>query len=629
MTKRPYFSITRDAFEKNAGYKTTVHALAELIDNAYEANASHVAVVLMVDRANKLKRIATVDNGKGMDAELLQMAMCEKAGTYLDRKHGGGPDSRKKLGKYGVGLPKASISQCNHFEVWSWTSDGPSEAHYNQVNITDDEWIKAGAEIDVSRKAAAPTDWLAVAELDGTDHGTMISWSELDGITWTRARWGSNSGLIPNLEFEVGRVYRKLLDQENASFKVTVHVVDERFESIEEPIEISGNDPLYVTPGLSVPRSADEEGNLWPPDDPLFDDVTGTLEQPSLMIELETGEKVEIRWRASLAKINTFAQFNRKSAGSLPHGRHAKKNVGLSILREDREISLSLALANPSEPRERWFGVEIEIPHQLDAYLGMTNNKQEYTRLETVLRDDFGDYMAESESMQQCLDRIEKEDFALAVCLRIAWKTIKIWSLIQRTHINMRIENRASIVTPDPDDVTPEPDPDVEGEAESIASEADPNEEIESDSEEEKEKLREEIEATLIDKGVAEVEARQISARIVDRGLAYTIASHGGLGSVFFNVSTIKGVKMIELNSDHPAHSYLKSSMEEAGDETIEVLAERLRSARIATMLMLEAWAKMESDERSDQQRLLRRYREDWGRVLDDFVREWKDEDSD
>ena len=50
MAKRPYFSITRDSFEKNAGYKTTVHALAELIDNAYEAEASKVAVVLMVDR---------------------------------------------------------------------------------------------------------------------------------------------------------------------------------------------------------------------------------------------------------------------------------------------------------------------------------------------------------------------------------------------------------------------------------------------------------------------------------------------------------------------------------------------------------------------------------------------------
>ena len=63
MAKRPYFSITRDSFEKNAGYKTTVHALAELIDNAYEAEATRVAVVLMVDRESRLKEISIIDDG--------------------------------------------------------------------------------------------------------------------------------------------------------------------------------------------------------------------------------------------------------------------------------------------------------------------------------------------------------------------------------------------------------------------------------------------------------------------------------------------------------------------------------------------------------------------------------------
>lgn len=624
MAKRPYFSITRDAFEKNAGYKTTVHALAELIDNAYEAEASTVAVMLMVDRESRLRKIATIDNGRGMDGELLQMAMCEKAGSYLDRQRGGGPASRKKLGKYGVGLPKASISQCNQFTAWSWTDGGPKSAVRNGVDITDDQWIAAGAEIDMSQPEAAPEKWLKVSGLDKANSGTMILWDDLDGITWARARWGARNGLIPNLEFEVGRVYRKLIASESAEFEVQVYVIDEKFKLQEDPITIQGNDPLYLTPGLDVPRLTLPDGSNWPTDDPLFDDVTGDLqEDPFLKIAMAPGagkrEEVEVSWRASAAHINTFAKFNKQPAGNHPHGKHAGRNVGLSLLREDREIALTMALAAPSEPRERWFGVEVEIPHQLDGYLGMTNNKQEYTRLEAVLKHPKENYLDDGESMQQCLERIEREDFALAVCLRIAWKTQKIWSFVKSTHINMREENRAIVV--EGTDLEPEPvDPEVE--AESVASEVDSDGAPKPKDKHEKAQIEQEFLQELLDQGVPETEAKQLSARIVERGLAYTIASRPGLGSPFFNVRTIKGVKLIELNTDHPAYAYFKSSMDEVTSDDAEILGARLKNARVATMLLLEAWGQLESRETDTELRRLQTIREDWGRLLERFIRQ-------
>ena len=304
MAKRPYFSITRDAFEKNAGYKTTVHALAELIDNAYEAEASKVAVVLMVDRESRLREIATIDNGRGMDGELLQMAMCEKAGSYLDRQRGGGPASRKKLGKYGVGLPKASISQCNHFSAWSWIDGGSKSAVRNGVDITDDDWIEAGAEIDVSEPGPAPNAWLKTSGLGNAKTGTMILWSDLDGITWARARWGARNGLIPNLEFEVGRVYRKLIANESTEFVVQVYVVNEKFKLQEDPITIQGNDPLYLTPGLDVPRKTLPDGSKWPSDDPLFDDVTGDLQEDPFFENLDSFRSARARGgRGKLASL--------------------------------------------------------------------------------------------------------------------------------------------------------------------------------------------------------------------------------------------------------------------------------------------------------------------------------------
>ena len=151
-----------------------------------------------------------------------------------------------------------------------------------------------------------------------------------------------------------------------------------------------------------------------------------------------------------------------------------------------------MALAAPSEPRERWFGVEVEIPHQLDGYLGMTNNKQEYTRLEAVLKHPKENYLDEGESMQQCLERIEREDFALAVCLRIAWKTQKIWSSVKSLHLNMREENKAIVVEgADSDEEVEAVDP--EEEAESVASEVDSESAPKPKNKQEKETIEKEL----------------------------------------------------------------------------------------------------------------------------------------
>ena len=307
MAKRPYFTITPDSFEKNAGYKSTVHALAELIDNSFEAEATKVAIVLQIDSNSNLQKIAVIDNGLGMTPELLQMAICEKAGSYMDRQRSSGSSTRKKLGKYGVGLPKASISQCNQLTVWSWTKDGYKKAFKNGIDINDKDWIDAGAEVDDSVKDEAPQKWVYSAGIETEVHGTMVLWEDLDGLTWTRARWGQYSGLIPNLEFEVGRVYRKLLNSQDFDFVINAIVIDKSYKIIENH-EIRSNDPLYLTKGQDVQKEELRDGTYWPPDDPLFDE---TCNEPlSVKLPLKDGnvKTVNVKWRCATARRNTFAK---------------------------------------------------------------------------------------------------------------------------------------------------------------------------------------------------------------------------------------------------------------------------------------------------------------------------------
>ena len=621
MAKRPYFTITPDSFEKNAGYKSTVHALAELIDNSFEAEASRVAIVLQIDNNSNLQKIAVIDNGLGMDPELLQMAICEKAGTYMERQRSSGSSTRKKLGKYGVGLPKASISQCNQLALWSWTEGGYKNAYKNGIDINDRDWIDEGAEVDDSVKEEAPKKWLKRAGFDSEEHGTMVLWEDLDGLTWTRARWGQYSGLIPNLEFEVGRVYRKLLSSQDYEFKINAIVIDKSHKIVEDH-EIRPNDPLYLTEGQDVKKRELPDGTFWPPDDPLFDETCN--ESLSVELPMRDGNvtTVSVKWRCSTARKNTFAKLNGVAGGRLPHGRHAGRNVGLSLLREGREVNMSQALAVPSEPRERWFGVEVEIPHELDTILGMTNNKQEYTRLENVLQQKPEEYIEEDETSSACLERIEREDNNLSICLRIAWKTQELWSDTKRSHLNMREENKQAVTEGEKTEPEEEEKPeDPEGKAEEAASSADPSKEKKPETEEEKATLEEQYKEELIGAGLPDHEAEQIAARIVDRGLSYAIAYRSGLGSPFFNVKNIKGVKLIELNTDHPAHKYIKSSMKEVDSDDVEGLKDHIQQSTTAVHLMLEAWAKTELEILTDQEkRRIHRMREDWGRNLEGFI---------
>ena len=63
-------------------------------------------------------------------------------------------------------------------------------------------------------------------------------------------------------------------------------------------------------------------------------------------------------------------------AGNLPHGLHAKRNVEVSIVRAGRELEMDQSWVHTYDPRERWWGVEVEFPPALDEVFGVTNNKQ-------------------------------------------------------------------------------------------------------------------------------------------------------------------------------------------------------------------------------------------------------------
>lgn len=98
---------------RDSGYKNIAYALAELIDNSIQAGATHVEVLLaeryerVVEREKRrIYQIGVMDNGGGMTADVLRMALQFGNGTRLNNR------DRTGMGRFGMGLPSASISQC-------------------------------------------------------------------------------------------------------------------------------------------------------------------------------------------------------------------------------------------------------------------------------------------------------------------------------------------------------------------------------------------------------------------------------------------------------------------------------------------------------------------------------------
>src|SRR5207249_4844968 len=111
--------IVGDAFVRgmrDIGYKSTSYAMAELIDNSVEASAQHVDIVFGFDSGEKPRQVAVIDDGYGMQPKMVRAALIWGAGTRAAKRSG--------YGKYGYGLPSASVSQCQRVEVYSKTEGG-------------------------------------------------------------------------------------------------------------------------------------------------------------------------------------------------------------------------------------------------------------------------------------------------------------------------------------------------------------------------------------------------------------------------------------------------------------------------------------------------------------------------
>ncbi len=157
---------------RDIGYDTP-SAVADLVDNSVDAGARRYESACVI-RVRRVIRVA--DDGRGMTGRALDEAM-----RYGSRRSYSGRD----LGKFGLGLKTASLSQCRRLSVATRTSaKGRIQIRRWDLDDVDrrDSW-----EIACPLPSESPRYLL---EPIRQTVGTVVLWEKLDRILGLRtARW--------------------------------------------------------------------------------------------------------------------------------------------------------------------------------------------------------------------------------------------------------------------------------------------------------------------------------------------------------------------------------------------------------------------------------------------------------
>lgn len=158
---------------RDLGYDTST-AIADLIDNSINADSSEIQVEIRAKSGSTPAHVVIADDGKGMSADALKNAM--RFGSHQEY-------SLEDLGKYGLGLKTASLSQCGLLSVLSkprQKSGSRSRLSIAQwdvahLNKTDDWDLKTP---DIEELPQWKQEILS--EFMPEDGGTVVIWSELE-----------------------------------------------------------------------------------------------------------------------------------------------------------------------------------------------------------------------------------------------------------------------------------------------------------------------------------------------------------------------------------------------------------------------------------------------------------------
>lgn len=161
----PYAPVLMES-TRAIGYNLEA-AVADIVDNSIAAGASEVSITF--SPYDKVPYVSILDNGRGMDADEINNAMRYGSKSSLLTR------DRTDLGRFGLGLKTASLSQCKALTVISKQGEALEGRKWDLESVyKSGEWSLIV--LDDSDVKQIPQ----YKQLEGLQHGTIVIWEKLD-----------------------------------------------------------------------------------------------------------------------------------------------------------------------------------------------------------------------------------------------------------------------------------------------------------------------------------------------------------------------------------------------------------------------------------------------------------------
>lgn len=375
---------------RNTGYKNIESAVSEIVDNSIEAGAKDVFIILK-ENVNKLSgrqqvsEIAFLDDGMGMNEVVL--AECLGIGATTRQE-------RKGMGRFGVGLPQASLYACPEVVVYSW-QEGICNCKKVYLDI---DKVKSGDQTEIEDPVIEeiPKEYIPYImyrtlenKYDFSKSGTLVVWRRCD-----RIQPKTRGPLVERLEFALGQKFRYFISKEICRLKI---ICD---NNQEMATDVYPNDPLFLMENNYVLGNPERPGEIYKKKcgsdlETFFEPYTANgIGDGNVSVSIKYyNRKGEISESKVLVRFSIVKdKFYDKTAfkdgadpGNYKFGKYAKKMEGISIIRANREIDFRKFdfYDNVNMPQHRWWGCEIIFEPELDEAFGVANNKQ-YVELKEI-----------------------------------------------------------------------------------------------------------------------------------------------------------------------------------------------------------------------------------------------------
>jgi hypothetical protein len=384
----PLFNTKRalDSQRQN-GYRNTAVAAREIVDNAFEAGATKVEIIFdsVKSRGREVvKSVAFIDNGAGMIPQMARFSLSWGGGTHFDDPN--------FIGKFGFGLPNASINQTKVVEVYTRT---------DKKELVTKAWLdldtyKDYVQQSVPEPVEADLPEFVQRHLKKTnskfERGTVVVWCNPDRLTYKSER-----PLAEHLIDDFGVTYRYLLDDKKL---------------IVEGTEVEPVDPLFLDPKGRY-YAKPEDGGAVPVEEMTIaaryfqDTDTGALhleivDDPS---QVSTDDTTSLAVGVMRIKIARFP-YDFAGRGGDDFSDDAKRRFeirqprrGMSFVRAGREIETLDAF--PRSKRDQanglgkwpllqsyayYWGIEVAFGPEFDEVFGISNDKQRVRPIEDFWR---------------------------------------------------------------------------------------------------------------------------------------------------------------------------------------------------------------------------------------------------